>query len=50
MGEGFAQGYVAMMRAKNEGMDNAAAASAGGRTPTGFHRWCQDVLKPAVLA
>ena len=47
--ESFAQGYVDMMRAKNEGMDNAAERMAKSRSPTTFRQWCADVLKPAVL-
>ena len=50
MNENFAQGYVDMMRAKNEGMDDAAPRTPGSIAPTSFRRWCQDVLKPAVLA
>ena len=49
MGESFAQGYVDMMRAKNDGMDNVAERTAESRTPTTFRQWCEDVLKPAVL-
>lgn len=45
--ESFAQGYVDMFRAKDEGMDNAAARDA--RTPTSFRQWCEEELKPAVL-
>lgn len=47
--ESFAQGYVDMMRAKNEGMDNVAERTASSRTLTSFHQWCEDELKPAVL-
>lgn len=49
MSESFAQGYVDMMRAKNEGMDNVAERDATSGTPTSFRRWCQAALKPAVL-
>jgi uncharacterized protein YbjT (DUF2867 family) len=47
--ESFAQGYVDMFRAKNEGMDNVAEVDAGKRTPTTFRAWCEEKLKPAVL-
>jgi uncharacterized protein YbjT (DUF2867 family) len=47
--ESFAQGYVDMMRAKNEGMDNLAERNAETRTPTTFRQWCEQSLKPAVL-
>ena len=50
MSESFTQGYVDMMRAKNEGMDNAAASGGAERTSTTFRQWCEDVLKPAVSA
>ena len=50
MSESFAQGYVDMMRAKDEGMDNAAACMPGTRSPTSFRQWCEEVLKPAVRA
>ena len=48
MSESFQQGYVDMMRAKDEGMDNAAAHNADGRTPTSFRQWCEAELKPVV--
>ena len=50
MSESFAQGYVDMMRAKDEGMDNAASRTPESSTPTSFHQWCEQELKPAVLA
>lgn len=48
--ESVAQGYVDMMRAKNEGMDNAAPRTPENTTPTTFRRWCEEELKPAVLS
>lgn len=47
--ESFAQGYVDMFRAKDEGMDNVAERDANSRTPTTFRQWCEEELKPAVL-
>ena len=47
--ESFAQGYVDMMRAKNEGMDNAARRTPENTAPTTFRRWCEEELTPAVL-
>ena len=47
--EAFAQGMVDMMKAKNEGLDNAERRTAQSSTPTSFRQWCQEVLKPAVL-
>lgn len=46
--ESFAQGYVEMMRAKNEGMDNAAPRTPENTTSTTFRQWCEDELKPAL--
>ena len=49
MTDAFAQGYVDMMRAKNEGMDNAIPRTAANTGPTTFRQWAEDELKPAVL-
>ncbi|MFD9741129.1 NAD(P)H-binding protein [Umezawaea sp. NPDC059074] len=48
--EAMARGTVAMYRAKAEGLDNAEPRTPRSSTPTTFRRWCEDVLKPAVLA
>jgi uncharacterized protein YbjT (DUF2867 family) len=48
MPEDFAQGYVDMMRAKNEGMDNAVPRTPANTGPTSFRQWAEKVLKPAV--
>ena len=45
----FAQGYVDMMRAKNEGMDNAIPRTPANTGPTTFRQWAEEELKPAVL-
>lgn len=45
--ESFAQGYVDMYRAKDEGMDNVAARSADIRYTTTFRQFCEEQLKPA---
>jgi uncharacterized protein YbjT (DUF2867 family) len=50
MSEAMAQGMVDMMLAKNEGLDNAAPRTPQSTTPTSFRQWCEEVLKPAVLA
>lgn len=47
--EAFAQGMTDMMRAKNEGLDNAEPRTPDNTTPTSFRQWCEEVLKPAVL-
>ncbi|WP_322032837.1 NAD(P)H-binding protein [Paraburkholderia sp. J76] len=47
--ESFAQGYVDMYRAKNEGMDNTAVTRRAEHTPTGFREWCNLILQPMLL-
>ena len=49
MSEAMAQGTLDMMVAKNEGLDNAEARTPQATTPTSFRKWCEEVLKPAVL-
>ena len=49
MAESFAQGFVDMMRAKNDGMDNAAPRGSHERTPTTFRQWCEQQLKLALV-
>ena len=46
----FTQGFVGMMRSKNEGMDAEGAARAPQRTTTTFREWCETELKAAVEA
>ena len=46
--ESFQDGYVAMMRAKNEGMDNVAERGGGLRALTTYREWCAAELKPAL--
>ncbi len=48
MSEAFARGYVDMMRAKNEGMDNVVARSSTSTGPTTYRQWAEDELKPAL--
>ena len=48
MPEEFAEGYVAMMRAKNEGMDNAVARTPETTGPTRFRQWAEEELRPAL--
>ncbi|RWM74187.1 MULTISPECIES: NmrA family NAD(P)-binding protein [Mesorhizobium] len=45
----FAQCMLDMVRAKNEGLDNAEPRTPQSTTPTSFRQWCEDILKPAVL-
>lgn len=48
MSESFAQGYVDMMKAKNDGMDNAVQRKPENTTPTTFRQWCETTLKLAL--
>jgi uncharacterized protein YbjT (DUF2867 family) len=50
MSDAFANGYVDMMVAKNEGLDNAEPRTPQSTTPTSFRQWCEDILKPVVLS
>jgi len=43
--EVMAQGYVDMMVAKQNGMDNAEPRTPESTSPTSFRQWCEDVLK-----
>ena len=45
----FAQGIVDMLIAKDNGLDNVELRTTQNTTPTSFHQWCEEVLKPAVL-
>jgi len=49
MSEAMAQGMTDMAWAKNEGLDNAVQRTRENSTPTSFHEWCQEMLKPTVL-
>jgi uncharacterized protein YbjT (DUF2867 family) len=46
----FAQGYIDMYRAKDEGMDNATLRTSANTVPTSFRAFCEQVLKPAVAS
>jgi uncharacterized protein YbjT (DUF2867 family) len=48
--DAMAQGLLDMALAKDAGLDNAVTRTAQASTPTSFRQWCEDVLKPAVLA
>jgi hypothetical protein len=50
MSEAMAQGMTDMAAAKNDGLDNAEPRTPENTTPTSFRRWCEEVLKPAVLS
>jgi uncharacterized protein YbjT (DUF2867 family) len=48
--EAWAQGLVDMAAAVDQGIYNAEPRTPQSTTPTSFRRWCEEVLKPAVLA
>ena len=48
MSDAFVHGYVDMMRAKNDGLDNAEPRTTESTTPTTFRHWCETVLRPAL--
>ena len=50
MSDAMAQATVDMMVAKDQGLDNAEPRTPESTTPTSFRQWCEEVLKPAVLA
>jgi uncharacterized protein YbjT (DUF2867 family) len=50
MSDAMAQGTVDMMVAKDQGLDNAEPRTPASTSPTTFRQWCQEILKPAVLA
>ena len=50
MSEAMAQGNLDMALAKDAGLDNAEPRTPESSTPTSFRQWCEEVLKPAVLA
>jgi len=50
IGDAFVQGMVDMARAKDEGLDDGVPRTPEPASPTTFRQWCEEVLKPAVLA
>jgi uncharacterized protein YbjT (DUF2867 family) len=49
MTDAWAQGYVDMANAIDQGIYNAEPRTPGNSTPTTFRQWCREVLAPAVL-
>lgn len=43
--EAMVHGYVDMMVAKQNGLDNAEPRTPQSSSPTSFRQWCEDVLK-----
>ena len=50
IGDAFVQGMVDMAQAKDEGLDDGVPRTPETASPTTFRQWCEEVLKPAVLA
>jgi uncharacterized protein YbjT (DUF2867 family) len=50
MSEAWAQGIIDMAAASDQGIYNAEPRTPQSTTPTSFRQWCEEVLKPAVLA
>lgn len=48
IGDAHAQGLVDMMCAKDNGLDSGVPRTPQTSSPTTFHEWCNEVLKPAV--
>ncbi|MBZ8134111.1 NAD(P)H-binding protein [Afifella sp. IM 167] len=46
--EAFAQAYINMLRAKDEGMDNIAPRASAIIGPTSFAQWVEEELKPVL--
>jgi uncharacterized protein YbjT (DUF2867 family) len=50
MSDAMAQANVDMWAAYDQGIDTFEPRTAESTTPTSFRQWCDEVLKPAVLA
>ncbi|MBI0294865.1 NAD(P)H-binding protein [Streptomyces sp. PRKS01-29] len=50
VGDAIVQGYVDMMRSKDEGIDAGVRRTPRTASPTTFRQWCEEVLRPAVRA
>ncbi|OPF81152.1 NmrA family transcriptional regulator [Streptomyces antioxidans] len=50
MGNALVEGYLDMMRAKDDGIDEGVRRTPETTSPTTFRQWCEEVLKPAVQA
>lgn len=50
LGEAYAQGIVDNHAQADQGIYNASPRNSQTSTPTSFRQWCEDTLKPAVLA
>jgi uncharacterized protein YbjT (DUF2867 family) len=50
MSEAMAQANLDMWVAYNRGLDTAEPRTPQATTPTSFRQWCEEVLKPRVMA
>ena len=50
MSEAMAQATLDLWVAYGQGLDTAEPRTPQSRTPTSFRQWCEDVLKPRVMA
>jgi uncharacterized protein YbjT (DUF2867 family) len=50
MSDAMAQGMVDMIMAYDQGLAIAEPRTPESTSPTSFRQWCEEVLKPAVLA
>jgi hypothetical protein len=50
MSEAWAQRLVDRMARVDQGLYNAEPRTPQSTTPTSFRQWCEDVLKPALVA
>jgi hypothetical protein len=50
MSEAMAQANLDMWVAYNRGLDTAEPRTPQSTTPTSFRQWCEEVLKPRVMA
>lgn len=48
--EAMTRGYLDMCAAYDQGLATAEPRTPESSTPTSFRQWCEEVLKPAVLA
>src|SRR5262249_14364755 len=49
MSDAMARAMTDMAWAKNQGLDNAVVRTPENSTPTSFHEWGEEVLKPVAL-
>ena len=50
MSEAMAQANLDMWSAYGRGLDTAESRTPQSTTPTSFRQWCEEVLKPRVMA